>query len=516
MYPEIHIGPLTLQTFGLMFALAFLAAGALIAKRLGEIGKPVDWAYEMGFAALIGGIVGSRVYFIVQNYDSVKDDLLGNLFSGSGLVWYGGAIGGALAVLALGLVPRLPRPRPARPGGAGAGARLRDRPLRLPALRRRRLRQGLERALGDVLPGRHRADRPKPSTRRRSTRRWRWGSAPGSSGSCATASGPASSSRSTSSTRAPSASWSSSCAATTPSALGLTGAAAREPGDDGRRSALDLRGEAPPRYALPRRRDGAPRSRGRPPESSALRLDLREIERGGARHVAAVDDQAARSRRWRPCEAVVDAAAETIAAAGLRRAARRRRSAGRRRARRRASRSSRATAPARSHAEVARAIEERGRAPRRARAARLHPRPRALPRARDRRRRAGAVAAPRDRAAGRGRRRAARGRPRARGRHRLRRDRPGPAHRAARPAGHRLRPLAGSGRSRPRERRAARPRPRGHASRRACPTRLERTSTWSSPTSPTSPTRRSSSARRRSSASRGSPSPATAARTASA
>ena len=98
MYPEIHIGPVTLQTFGLMFAFAFLAAGALIWKRLGEIGKPPDWAYEMGFAALVGGVVGSRVYFLVQNYSEVKHDLLGNLFSGSGLVWYGGAIGGALAV----------------------------------------------------------------------------------------------------------------------------------------------------------------------------------------------------------------------------------------------------------------------------------------------------------------------------------------------------------------------------------------------------------------------------------
>ena len=99
MYPEIHIGPVTLQTFGLMFALAFIAAGALIWKRLGEIGKPVDWAYEIGFAALLGGIVGSRLYYVVQNYDSVSDDLIGNLFSGSGLVWYGGAIGGAVAVL---------------------------------------------------------------------------------------------------------------------------------------------------------------------------------------------------------------------------------------------------------------------------------------------------------------------------------------------------------------------------------------------------------------------------------
>ena len=100
MYPELHLGPLTLQTFGLCFALAFLAAGALVWKRFGELGKPPDWGYEMGFAALVGGLVGSRVYFLVQNYDEVKDDLLGNLFSGSGLVWYGGAIGGALAVLA--------------------------------------------------------------------------------------------------------------------------------------------------------------------------------------------------------------------------------------------------------------------------------------------------------------------------------------------------------------------------------------------------------------------------------
>ncbi len=99
MYPELHLGPVTLQTFGLMFALAFLAAGALIAKRLDEIGKPVDWAYELCFSALAGGIVGSRVYFLVQNYDSVKHDLLGKLFSGAGLVWYGGAIGGALAVV---------------------------------------------------------------------------------------------------------------------------------------------------------------------------------------------------------------------------------------------------------------------------------------------------------------------------------------------------------------------------------------------------------------------------------
>jgi phosphatidylglycerol:prolipoprotein diacylglycerol transferase len=100
MQPEIQLGPVTLQTFGIMFALGFIGAGLLVARRLKELGKPPDWAYELIFAALIGGIVGSRLNFLLENWDEVSDDLLGNLFSGSGLVWYGGAIGGAIAVVA--------------------------------------------------------------------------------------------------------------------------------------------------------------------------------------------------------------------------------------------------------------------------------------------------------------------------------------------------------------------------------------------------------------------------------
>src|SRR5438270_1933009 len=82
-----------------MFGLGFVAAGALVARRLRELGHPADWAYEMIFAALVGGLVGARGYYIVQNYNLVKHDLLGSIFSGSGLVWYGGAIGGAIGVL---------------------------------------------------------------------------------------------------------------------------------------------------------------------------------------------------------------------------------------------------------------------------------------------------------------------------------------------------------------------------------------------------------------------------------
>jgi phosphatidylglycerol:prolipoprotein diacylglycerol transferase len=97
--PEIELGPLTLQTFGICFAAGFLAAGAVLARHLRELGKPVDWAYEIVFAALVGGLVGSRVDYLTQNWSDVSDDLLGNVFSGNGLVWFGGLVGGAIGVV---------------------------------------------------------------------------------------------------------------------------------------------------------------------------------------------------------------------------------------------------------------------------------------------------------------------------------------------------------------------------------------------------------------------------------
>ena len=100
MKPEINVFGVEIKTFGVMFALGFLACGAVIARRLRELGKPVDWAYEIVFAALLGGVVGARAYYVIEKFEQAKNNLLGTIFSGSGLVWYGGARAGAIAVLA--------------------------------------------------------------------------------------------------------------------------------------------------------------------------------------------------------------------------------------------------------------------------------------------------------------------------------------------------------------------------------------------------------------------------------
>ena len=99
MQPEIDLLGLPLKTFGMWFALAFVVSGAVVGRRLKELGRPPDWAYEMVFAALIGGLVGARLYWVLTNLDDVRGDVLGGIFGGSGLVWFGGLLGGAAGVL---------------------------------------------------------------------------------------------------------------------------------------------------------------------------------------------------------------------------------------------------------------------------------------------------------------------------------------------------------------------------------------------------------------------------------
>jgi phosphatidylglycerol---prolipoprotein diacylglyceryl transferase len=99
MQPELDLGPITMQTFGLVFGLAFVVGGLVAAKRLRELGKPPDWAFELAFATLIGGFVGARLWSVAENWSELDDDLLRNLAFDGGLVWYGGVLGATAGTL---------------------------------------------------------------------------------------------------------------------------------------------------------------------------------------------------------------------------------------------------------------------------------------------------------------------------------------------------------------------------------------------------------------------------------
>jgi phosphatidylglycerol:prolipoprotein diacylglycerol transferase len=94
VYPfVIHLGPLEITGYGLMLMVAFLMGGWLIARQLRENQLREDYAADIVAAAVIGGIVGAKLWYVALTGDP------GALFSRGGLVWYGGFIGGAVAVI---------------------------------------------------------------------------------------------------------------------------------------------------------------------------------------------------------------------------------------------------------------------------------------------------------------------------------------------------------------------------------------------------------------------------------
>jgi phosphatidylglycerol---prolipoprotein diacylglyceryl transferase len=88
-----QLGPLEITGYGLMMMVAFLMGGWLIALELKRRGLSEDYAADMIAAAVIGGIVGAKLWYVAVTQDA------GALFSRGGLVWYGGFIGGAAAVI---------------------------------------------------------------------------------------------------------------------------------------------------------------------------------------------------------------------------------------------------------------------------------------------------------------------------------------------------------------------------------------------------------------------------------
>jgi phosphatidylglycerol:prolipoprotein diacylglycerol transferase len=94
----LHLGPLTIYSYGTMMAIAFLVAGWLTGKELDRRGMPGEVASSMVFWGAVGGIGGSKLWAVLQDWHALLHDPIGLIFSGSGFVWYGGLLGGTLAV----------------------------------------------------------------------------------------------------------------------------------------------------------------------------------------------------------------------------------------------------------------------------------------------------------------------------------------------------------------------------------------------------------------------------------
>jgi phosphatidylglycerol---prolipoprotein diacylglyceryl transferase len=103
VYPFVlKLGPLEITGYGIMMMVAFLVGGWLAGLELRRRGMREEYGADMVVAAVVGGIIGAKLWYVVLTQD------LGSLFSRGGLVWYGGFLGGALAVVLNGWRLRVP------------------------------------------------------------------------------------------------------------------------------------------------------------------------------------------------------------------------------------------------------------------------------------------------------------------------------------------------------------------------------------------------------------------------
>ncbi|MHC4294840.1 MAG: prolipoprotein diacylglyceryl transferase family protein, partial [Planctomycetota bacterium] len=104
--------PLRVHGYGFMLVLGFLLGIALAQWRTRRMGENPEAMFQCGILALIGGILGSRIAYIIQHWDRFSGEpnpiaAMLNLTSG-GLIYYGGVVLAIALVLGYLWIKKLP------------------------------------------------------------------------------------------------------------------------------------------------------------------------------------------------------------------------------------------------------------------------------------------------------------------------------------------------------------------------------------------------------------------------
>ncbi len=91
MYPILFSYEfISIGSYGLMLGLAFYLGFLLLERELKLAGKNPDMAYNILIIAIVGGIVGAKVFHILEYPGEFINDPTGMIFSGAGLSVMGG------------------------------------------------------------------------------------------------------------------------------------------------------------------------------------------------------------------------------------------------------------------------------------------------------------------------------------------------------------------------------------------------------------------------------------------
>ena len=99
MIPKLfEIGPIPVYSYGLMLGISFIVASWLLSREFKRKKYDENVSINVTFIALIGGVIGSKLLYIIEDWPSLsqmqssKLFSTDGLFSPAGLTWYGGFI----------------------------------------------------------------------------------------------------------------------------------------------------------------------------------------------------------------------------------------------------------------------------------------------------------------------------------------------------------------------------------------------------------------------------------------
>lgn len=96
-FPLLGGDPIT--SFGVFMFFAFLTGGVLVRAEMERVGLEAEKAWDVLFMAVVGGVLGAKIYYILLNYPQLMENPRALIFSRGGMVWYGGFLGAVGLIL---------------------------------------------------------------------------------------------------------------------------------------------------------------------------------------------------------------------------------------------------------------------------------------------------------------------------------------------------------------------------------------------------------------------------------
>ncbi len=99
-YPSLDLGPLNVSPHGIGIAVGYALGGMLMARRAERFGFSKDDVWNMLMRAVVGVIIGARLFYVVGHFDDYWPNVVDILkvWEG-GVVFYGGVFGGIVAAV---------------------------------------------------------------------------------------------------------------------------------------------------------------------------------------------------------------------------------------------------------------------------------------------------------------------------------------------------------------------------------------------------------------------------------